>query len=46
MRLGMSHVQRAQDIFNLLKDPNPSYSVLKFGDNLSVKNRNIAQNVI
>ena len=32
--------------FNLLKDPNPSYPVLRFGDNLSSRNRDMAQNVI
>ena len=32
--------------FNLLKGPDPSYSVLKFGDNLSSRNRDMAQSVI
>ena len=38
----MSHVQIAHTFF-LLKDPDP---VLKFGDNLSSRNKDIAQNVI
>ena len=33
-------------LFNLLKGPNPSYPVLKFGDNLSSRNRDMDQNVI
>ena len=41
-----SHVQITQDIFYLLKGPNPSYPVLKFGNNLSRRNRDIAQTVI
>ena len=40
------HVQTAQDVFDLLKGPNPSYPVLKFGENLSSRNRNMAQSVI
>ena len=32
--------------FDLLKGPDPSYSVLKFGDNLSSRNRDMAQSVI
>ena len=34
----LSHVQTAQDIFNLLKGPDPSYLVLKFGNILPVNN--------
>ena len=43
-----SHVQTAQDVFffNLLKGPDPSYPVFKFGDDLSNRNRDMAQNVI
>ena len=37
-RLCMSHIQTAQDIFNLLKGPDPSYLVLKFGNILLVNN--------
>ena len=32
--------------FNLLKGPDPSYPVFKFGDDLSSRNRDMAQNVI
>ena len=32
--------------FDLLKVPDPSYPVLKFGDDLSSRNRGMAQNVI
>ena len=45
-RLRTSHIQTAQDVFNLLKGPDPNYSVLKFGDNLSSRNRDMAQSVI
>ena len=41
-----SHVQTAQDIFYLLKGPNSSYLVLKFDDDLSSRNRDMAQNMI
>ena len=45
-----SLVQTAQNVFNLLKGhPHPSYRfkfhVLKFGDNLSGRNRDMAQNM-
>ena len=40
------HVQTAQDVFDLLQGPDPSYSVLTFGDNLSSRNRDMAQSVI
>ena len=33
-----SHIQTAQDIFILLKGPDPSYLVLKFGNILPVNN--------
>ena len=47
MRLRTSHVQTAQDVnLNSWKGPNQSYSVLKFPENLSSRNRNMAQNVI
>ena len=45
-RLRTSHVQTAQDIFDLLKGPDPSYLVLKFGDTLSSRNRDMGQNEI
>ena len=32
--------------FDLLKDPDPSYLVLKFGDDLSSRKRDMTQNVI
>ena len=32
--------------FNLLKDPDPSYPVLKSGNNLSCRNQDMAQSVI
>ena len=32
--------------FDLLKGPDPSYPVLKFGNNLSSRNRDMAQSVI
>ena len=32
--------------FNLLKVPNPRYPLLKFGDDLSSRNQDMAQNVI
>ena len=41
-----SHVQTAQDVFYLLKGPDPNYPVLKFGNNLSSRNRDMAQSVI
>ena len=41
-----SHVQSTQDIFDLLKGPDPSYLMLKLGDTLSSRNRDIAQNMI
>ena len=41
-----SHVQTAPDVFDLLKGPDPSYPVLKFGNNLSSRNRDMAQSVI
>ena len=31
-------IQIAQDVFDLLKGPDPSYPVLKFGDDLSSRN--------
>ena len=45
-RLRTSHIQIAQDIFHLLKGPNPSYPVLKFTIILPINNRDMAQNVI
>ena len=45
-RLRTSHVQTAQDVFLFVEGPDPSYSVLKFGNNLSSRNRDIAQSVI
>ena len=36
--LCMSHIQTTQDIFILLKGPDPSYLVLKFGNILPVNN--------
>ena len=33
-----SHVQTAQDVFNLFEGPDLSYPVSKFGDNLSSMN--------
>ena len=46
MHSHMSHIQTAPDIFNLLKGPDPSYLVLKFGNVLPVNNSDVAQNVI
>ena len=46
MLLRTSHLKPLQICFYLLKGPEPSYSVLKFGDNLSTRNRDMAQNVI
>ena len=46
MHSRMSHVQTAQDFFYLLKGPDPSYPVLKFGNNLSSRNRDMAQSAI
>ena len=40
------HIQIAQDVLNLLKGPDPSYPVLKIGDNLSSRNWDMAKNVI
>ena len=34
----MSHIQIAQDVFNLSKGPDPSYLVLKFGNILPFNN--------
>ena len=46
-RIHAFHVQTAQDDVNSLKGPDPHYTVLKFGNNLSSKNyRDMAQNVI
>ena len=42
----MSHIHTAQDIFNTMKGPNPSYLVLKFGNILPINNWVVAQNVI
>ena len=33
-----SHIQTTQDILYLLKDPDPSYLVLKFGNILPINN--------
>ena len=41
-----SHIQIAQDVFDLLKGPNQSYPVVKFSGNLSSRNRDMAQNVM
>ena len=41
-----SHGQTAQDVFDFAKGHVPSYPVLKFCDNLSSRNRDMAQNVI
>ena len=38
MNLLTSHIQIAQDNFYLLKGPDPSYPLLKFGDYLSNSN--------
>ena len=46
MHLCMSHIQTAQDIFNLLKGPDPNYCVLKFGNILLIYNWVVAHNVI
>ena len=46
MRSRMSHIQIAQDVSDLLKGPNPSYPMLTFGDILSSRNQDMAQNVI
>ena len=35
---GIPHIQTTQDIFNLLKGPDPSYLVLTFGNILPVNN--------
>ena len=45
-RLRTSHVQLLKMSFNLLKSLNSSYFALKFGDSLSNRNRDMAQNVI
>ena len=45
-RLRTSHIQTTQDIFDLLKGPDPSYLVLIVGDNLSSRNQDMAQSVI
>ena len=42
----VSRSNRSRYFFDLLKVPDPSYPVLKFGDDLSSRNRGIAQNVI
>ena len=42
----MSDIQTAQDVFDLLKSPVPSCHVLKFRDNLSSRNQDMAQNII
>ena len=42
----VSRSNRSGCFFDLLKGPHPSYSVLKFGDNLSSRNRDVAQSVI
>ena len=42
----VSRSNRSWMFFDLLKGPDPSYSVLKFGDNLSSRNRDMAQSVI
>ena len=46
MRLCTSHVQITQDIFHLLKGPDPSYLVLKFSNILPINNWDMAQNLI
>ena len=38
MRSCMLHVQGTPDIFDLLKDPYPSYLVLQFGNILPINN--------
>ena len=43
MRSCTPHVQ---DVFNLLKGPDPINPLLKFGNNLSSRNRDMAQSVI
>ena len=42
---GMPHFQTTQDVLNLFKDRDPSYPVLRFSDNLSSRNQDMAQNV-
>ena len=39
-------IQIAQDIFNVLKRPNPCYLVFKFGNIFTINNCNMAQSVI
>ena len=46
MRSHAFHIQTTQDVLNFIKGPDQSYSALKFGDNLSSRNRDMAQNVI
>ena len=41
-----SHVQTAQDIFWFVESPRPKLPCVKFGDDLSSRNRGMAQNVI
>ena len=41
-----SHVQTAQDVFWFVEGPDPSYSVLKFGDNLSSRHWGMAQSMV
>ena len=48
-RNAFAYVSRSNPLkifFDLLKVPDPSYPVLKFGDDLSSRNRGMAQNVI
>ena len=48
-RNAFAYVSRSKPLkifFDLLKVPDPSYPVLKFGDDLSSRNRGMAQNVI
>ena len=41
-----SHFRTVQHVLNRLKDPDPSYSVVKYGDNLSSRKGDMAQHVI
>ena len=45
-RLRTSHIQTAQDVFSFIEGPDPSYPVLKSGNNLFSRNRDMAQSVI
>ena len=46
MRSLMSNFQTAQEIFNIFESIGQSHPMLKFGDNLSSRNRDMAQNVL